>query len=238
MSEVNDMSGVVLVTGAAGALGGVVCDTLTAAGLTVAALDLPSPHLDQLVASGRAAFALGLDVTDLGALRDAVRTIETNLGPITGAALIAGGFVYTGPLHLAEDDGAAAMFHMNVDTVSRGLRALLPGMVSRGGGSVVIIGARPGQRPWTGVGMASYTASKAAALALVQATAAEVLESGVRVNAVLPSTIDTPRNRQDMPQADPRRWVSPESIAGVIQFLLSDAARDISGALVPVYARA
>jgi len=60
----------------------------------------------------------------------------------------------------------------------------------------------------------------------------------VRVNAVLPSTIDTPRNRQDMPQADPRRWVSPESIAGVIQFLLSDAARDISGVLVPVYARA
>lgn len=234
----SDVSGVVLVTGAAGALGGVVCDTLTAAGLTVAALDLPSPHLDQLVASGRAAFALGLDVTDLGALRDAVATIETNLGPITGAALIAGCFVYTGPLHLAEDDGATAMFHMNVDTVSRGLRALLPGMVSRGGGSVVIIGARPGQRPWTGVGMASYTASKAAALALVQATAAEVLESGVRVNAVLPSTIDTPRNRQDMPQADPRRWVSPESIAGVIQFLLSDAARDISGALVPVYARA
>lgn len=229
---------VVLVTGAAGALGGVVCDTLTAAGLTIAALDLPSPHLDQLVASGRAAAALGLDVTDLGALRDAVRTIETNLGPITGAALIAGGFVYTGPLHLAEDDGAAAMFHMNVDTVSRGLRALLPGMVARGGGSVVIVGARPGQRPWTGAGMASYTASKAAALALVQATAAEVLESGVRVNAVLPSTIDTPRNRQDMPQADPRRWVSPESIAGVIQFLLSDAAQDISGALVPVYARA
>ena len=71
-------------------------------------------------------------MTDLGALREAVRTIETNLGPITGAALIAGGFMYSGPLHLAEDDGAAAMFHMNVDTVSRGLRALLPGMVARG----------------------------------------------------------------------------------------------------------
>ena len=159
-------NGVVLVTGAAGALGAVVCRTLTAAGLKVAALDLPSPRLDQLVADGLAALGLGLDVTDLGALRDAIRTIETNLGPITGAALIAGGFVYTGPLHLAEDDGAAAMFHMNVDTVSRGLRALLPGMVSRGGGSVVIIGARPGQRPWTGVGMASYTASKAAACVL------------------------------------------------------------------------
>ena len=230
--------GVVLVTGAAGALGGVVCRTLTATGLKVAALDLPSPRLDALVAEGLAALALGLDVTDLPALRDAVAQIESGLGPITGAALIAGGFVYTGPLHSADDDAHTSMFQLNVDTVSRGLRAILPGMVARGAGSVVVIGARPGQRPWTGAGMASYTASKAAALAFVQATAAEVVDSGVRVNAVLPSIIDTPRNRHEMPDADPHRWVSPESLAGVIQFLLSDAARDISGASVPVYARA
>lgn len=229
---------VIVVTGAAGALGVVTCRALTAAGHAVAAFDLPSPRLDSLVADGLAAARVGLDVTDLTALKGAVAAVESSLGPVSGAALIAGGFAYTGPLHAADDDALEQMFKLNTDTVARGLRALLPGMVSRGAGSVVVIGARAGLRPWTGAGMASYTASKAAAMALVQATAAEVLESGVRVNAVLPSVIDTARNRQDMPDADPRRWVSPESIAGVIQFLLSDAARDISGATLPVYAKA
>src|SRR6185312_7437295 len=101
----------------------------------------------------------------------------------------------------------------------------------------VLIGSRNAERPWTGASAAAYTAAKSAVVALGQAVAAEVLESGVRINAVLPSTLDTPANRKAMPSADPARWVTTESAAKVIAFLLSDDARDISGAALPIYGR-
>jgi NAD(P)-dependent dehydrogenase (short-subunit alcohol dehydrogenase family) len=110
-------------------------------------------------------------------------------------------------------------------------------MVERKAGSVVLIAARPAVRPDTGANSAEYAATKSGALALSQAVAAEVLASNVRVNAVLPSTIDTRANRKAMPDADPTRWVAPASIAGVVAFLLSDEARDVSGAAVPVYGK-
>ena len=83
-----------------------------------------------------------------------------------------------------------------------------------------------------------YTVAKSAVVALARAIAIEVLDAGVRVNAVLPSTIDTPPNRSAMPDADASRWVKPESIAAVIEFLLGRGARDVSGAVLPVYGRA
>jgi NAD(P)-dependent dehydrogenase (short-subunit alcohol dehydrogenase family) len=92
-------------------------------------------------------------------------------------------------------------------------------------------------RPYDAPGDAAYSASKAALTALAQAVAAEVLADGVRVNVVLPSTIDTAANRRAMPDADHSRWVTTESLAGVIGFLLSEQARDISGAALPVYGR-
>jgi NAD(P)-dependent dehydrogenase (short-subunit alcohol dehydrogenase family) len=111
-------------------------------------------------------------------------------------------------------------------------------MVARGRGSVVLVGSRAAVQPWTSTGGAAYAASKAAVVALAQAVAAEVLPHGVRVNAVLPSTLDTPANRAAMPKADPSRWVSLASAAGVVAFLLGDDARDVSGAAVPLYGRA
>jgi NAD(P)-dependent dehydrogenase (short-subunit alcohol dehydrogenase family) len=165
-------------------------------------------------------------------------TIEAKLGAPDGAALLAGGFTWTGSMHGVADDAWDSMMAMNAATVHASLRAILPGMVSRRKGSIVAVGSRAAANPSNSAGMASYAASKAAVAALVQAVAAEVLEHGVRVNAVLPSIIDTQRNRSDMPTADFSKWVTPESLGGVISFLLSDASRDISGALVPVYGRA
>jgi NAD(P)-dependent dehydrogenase (short-subunit alcohol dehydrogenase family) len=130
------------------------------------------------------------------------------------------------------------MMSANLETVHRSMRALLPSMVSRGDGSIVVIGSRNVERPWTGASAAAYTASKAAVVAFAQAVAAEVLTSGVRVNAVLPSTLDTEANRRAMPDADPKAWVSLPSAAKVIAFLLSEDARDISGAAIPLYGRA
>jgi NAD(P)-dependent dehydrogenase (short-subunit alcohol dehydrogenase family) len=126
----------------------------------------------------------------------------------------------------------------NVETVYRGLRALLPSMVASRRGSVVVVGSRAAVEPWTSAGAAAYAASKAAVVALAQAAAAEVIAFGVRVNAILPSALDTPANRAAMPNADPTKWVTLESAAGVVAFLLSDAALDIQGAALPVYGRA
>jgi NAD(P)-dependent dehydrogenase (short-subunit alcohol dehydrogenase family) len=117
------------------------------------------------------------------------------------------------------------------------MRALLPAMVAAKDGSVVLVGSRAGIQPWTSAGAAAYAASKAAVIALAQAAAQEVLESGVRVNVVLPSTMDTHANRKSMPKADPSKWVTTDSVAAVIAFLFSDASKDVSGAAIPVYGR-
>lgn len=233
---------VIVITGAAGALGAVVTAQLVARGLRVAALDVPeaAARLDTLAQQLGAdrVLPLGLDVLSPEAWTGAISQIEARFGAPEGAVLIAGGFAWTGPLHSATDDAWERMIRINAETALRSLRALLPGLVARRRGSVVLVGARPGARPFLAAGMSSYAASKAAVLALTQSVAAEVLDSGVRVNSVLPSTLDTPRNRADMPEVDPSRWVTAESLAGVITFLLSDAARDISGAEIPVYGRA
>ena len=219
-----------VVTGGAGALGADVVRALVARGDDVAIVD--TPH-------GRArAEALA---KELGPRVTAHVDLESALarGPVELAALIAGGWAGGAPLHEAKDDAALrAMMDANVATVHAALRAFLPGMVARKRGAIVVVGSRNVERPWTGKGSAEYTASKAAAVAMAQAASAEVLEHGVRINAILPSTMDTAANRASMPKADVTRWVTTTSAAGVVAFLLSDAARDISGAAIPLYGRA
>ncbi|HEY2367041.1 MAG TPA: SDR family NAD(P)-dependent oxidoreductase [Polyangiaceae bacterium] len=219
-----------VVTGGAGALGADVARALVRRGDDVALVDMP-----------RARERMDALVKELGTKASAHTGIESALarGPVEFAALIAGGWAGGAPLHEAKDDAAfRAMMDSNVATVHAALRAFLPGMVARKRGAIVVVGSRNVERPWTGKGSAEYTASKAAAVAMAQAASAEVLEHGVRVNAILPSTMDTPANRTSMPDADVTRWVTTSSAAGVVAFLLSDAARDISGAAIPLYGRA
>ena len=231
------MSQVTLVTGAAGALGGAVVAHLLSKGHKVAAVDLPR-GAERLRALGANTLALPIDPNDAAAWPDAIARAERELGPLTGAVLVAGGWQGGGPLHARPDEAIwRAMLAANLDSAYRALRAVLPGLVARRAGSVVVIGSRAAIRPETSAGAAEYAATKGAVVALAQAVAAEVLDQGVRVNAILPSTIDTPANRKAMPGADASRWVSPESIANVAAFLLSDAARDVSGAALPVYGR-
>jgi NAD(P)-dependent dehydrogenase (short-subunit alcohol dehydrogenase family) len=109
-------------------------------------------------------------------------------------------------------------------------------LLSGGGGSIVCVGTRAALQPFSGA--AGYVASKAAVIAFAQAVATEYKHDGIRCNAILPSVIDTPANRAAMPGADHSNWVRPEQIAGVIEFLLSDASAPTSGAAVPVYGRA
>ena len=235
------MSDVSLVTGAGGALGSEVARTLAKRGDRVVLVDAAGARarLDEIAATLPSACVVAGDVADDATWREALPRVERELGAAPSfAALIAGGWRGGKPLHESGDDTWRAMMTSNLDTVQRSLVRLLPGMVAAKRGAVVVVGSRVVEQPWTGAGAAAYTASKSAVVALAQAVAAEVLEQGVRVNAVLPSTMDTAANRAAMPKADPSRWVSLPSAAGVIAFLLSDAARDVSGAAIPLYGRA
>lgn len=239
------MDEVALVTGAGGALGGEVAKTLRARGYRLALLDAERARdkVDALAKSLGESIALTGDLAGGAVWSEAMPRIVRELGSApTAAALIAGAWRGGKPLHaMAEADEDATwrmMLGANLETVRRSLRAVLPPMVERRSGAVVVMGSRAAVDPASSAGAAAYAASKAATVALAQAVAAEVRDAGVRVNAVLPSTLDTPANRAAMPGADPTRWVSLASAAGVIAFLLGPDARDVSGAAVPVYGRA
>ena len=229
---------VTLVTGANGALGSAMVARCAEAGGRVIALERSKTGEVALERAGDNVLRLQASTSDAAALAQALGRAEAELGPLSGAVLTAG--AWRGGHKFHEAAAAAdyrAVMDANLEVTSVALRALLPGLVQRKRGSVVLIGSRSGVRPYDAPGDAAYAAAKAALTGLAQAIAAEVLADGVRVNLVLPSTIDTEANRQAMPDADHSRWVTTDSLGDVIQFLLSDGARDISGAAIPVYGR-
>ena len=126
------------------------------------------------------------------------------------------------------------MFRVNLMTAANASRAAIPYLAAGDGGAIVNIGA--GAALKSGAGMGAYAASKSGVHRLTESLAEE-LKGQVTVNAVLPSTIDTPANRKDMPDADFSTWVTAEEIANVILFLVSDKARGVTGALIPVNGR-
>ncbi|MBW7837268.1 MAG: SDR family oxidoreductase [Sphingomonadales bacterium] len=220
----------VVVTGAVGALGSVVADTLTRDGVRVIAIDQAK------TIAGAADFALsfpGVDLCDQRSVADVFAVIEREVGGLNGLANIAGGFRWE---TIADGDIATwdRLFNLNLKTALITSQAALPLLAAKGG-SIVNISAAASQK--AAAGMGAYAAAKSAVSRLTEALAEEMKDRGVRVNAVLPSIIDTTANRRDMPQADFSRWVSPRDIANVISFLLSDDARAVTGALLPVTGR-
>lgn len=215
----------VIVTGAFGALGRAVVAHLAAAGHQVAGVDLAPAPADF---SGALAVG-GVNLTDEAAVKAAYDEIAAKLGGIAALVNIAGGFVW----ELVEGGQLSSwdrMYQMNLRTAATSASAALPHLIASGG-AMVNIGANAALNPATG--MAPYTASKAGVHALT-ASLAEELRGRVRVNAVLPTIIDTPTNRADMPDADTSGWVKPESAARVIAFLISDDAGSITGACLPL----
>ena len=222
------MSRIVAVTGAAGALGGKTVDVLAGAGWTVVGIDLAQAVVDS------AALKLGgVDLTDEAALAEVADRIQSRFGRLDGLVNIAGGFRWE---TIVEGDVATwdRLYAMNVKTTLVTTRALEP-LLRASHGSIVNIGAAASVK--AALGMGAYAASKAGVARLTEALAEELKDVGVRVNAVLPSIIDTPANRADMPDADFGRWVTPEALAKVIAFLLSPEASAVTGALLPVTGR-
>jgi NAD(P)-dependent dehydrogenase (short-subunit alcohol dehydrogenase family) len=222
------MAGIVAVTGAAGALGRKAVEILAAAGWRVVGIDLGDVTPDGV------ALALGgVDLTDEAAVTAAAARIGSELGRLDGLVNIAGGFAWE-----TVTDGSVAtwdrLYAMNVRTTLIASRALLP-LLRASQGAIVNIGAAASVK--AGAGMGAYAASKSGVARLTEALAEELKDEGVRVNAILPSILDTPANRADMPDADFAKWVSPAQLARVVAFLLSADATPITGALIPVTGR-
>lgn len=212
----------IIVTGAAGILGQAVASKAKSLGATVELIDVVPGFTSPL---GRTHV---VDLTD----SEAVARCIASIGDFHGVANIAGGFDMGTPVHATPDRMWDFLFDINVKTLRCMLAATTPVLVSRGRGSIVNIGALGALH---GVGnMGAYTAAKSVVMRLTEASSDEVRQQGVNVNAVLPSLIDTPRNRADMPNADYSKWVSPEALSEVVSFLLSDAASAVHGALIPV----
>lgn len=221
----------IAITGAFGTLGAAVVQAAIDAGASVAALDRAPPHagFDRHVH----AFG-GVDIADADAARATLDAAAQALGGLDGLVNIAGMFrwqtVADGDL-----DTWDLLYRVNLRSAVAASKAALPHLRASGGGRIVNIGA--GASAKAGAGMGAYAASKAGIARLTEALAEELKDERITVNAVLPSIIDTPPNRADMPNAEFDRWVKPQQLADVILFLLSDRAAAITGALLPVTGR-
>ncbi|HLZ96667.1 MAG TPA: SDR family NAD(P)-dependent oxidoreductase [Steroidobacteraceae bacterium] len=223
---------VIAVSGGFGVLGQAVAATLVGSGASVASIDFsPAPSAPQ--PAGIQLYG-GVDLSQEEPAVSVMSRIVREAGRLDGLINIAGGF------HWEKLDGGAletwdAMYRINLRTAVVACKSALPHLIRSGKGRIVNIGAMGAIK--AGAGMGSYAASKAGVAKLTEALAEELKDQGVTVNAILPSMIDTPRNRLDMPDAEFNRWVPPSAIAEVIAFLLSDAASAVTGALIPVAGR-
>jgi NAD(P)-dependent dehydrogenase (short-subunit alcohol dehydrogenase family) len=177
----------------------------------------------------------GVDLTLADAARLVMERIVKQAGRLDGLINLAGGFRWE-RLAGGTLESWDAMYKVNLVTTVNACRAALPYLVQSPGGRIVNVGAMGAVS--AAAGMGPYAASKAGVAQLTEALAAEMKETGVTVNAILPGTLDTPKNRLDMPQADFTRWVAPAKAAEVIAFLVSDEAAALTGALIPVAGRA
>lgn len=223
----------VVVTGGAGALGTAVVARLADAG---AICHVPRRRIggDDPGADAGVRIVSGIDLTD----EAAVDRLYDRIPDLWASVHVAGGFA-AAPLADTSRADFMHMIEMNALTAFLCCRAAVRSMRSTGrGGRIVNVAARPGLDPRRGARMAAYGTSKAAVVAITLALAEELKGDRILVNAIAPSTIDTPANRGAMPNADASKWLSPEAAAEAVLQLVSPANREISGAILPLFARA
>ena len=220
----------VVVTGGLGGLGRRTGAVLTARGARVILMDrAPSVAIE-----GMADVLGAVDLGDSAAAARAFASAADRMGGIDGLVNVAGGFTWES---IETGDVATwdRLYAMNLRTALLASQLALPHLLRSPRASIVNVGALAAQKAASGMG--AYAASKAAVARLTEAMADEFKERGLRVNAVLPSILDTPPNRAEMPKADFSRWVTPDALAAVIAFLLSADAAAVTGACLPVTGR-
>jgi len=228
--------GSVLITGGTGGLGAAVTHAFLDAGWRAVVPLYDEAERERAGSHER----LALKVADLLDPASASAVVEVAAldpdAPLRAVVNLVGGFQQGGRVHEMPVEDFEAQLRLNLRPTYLVTQAALPHLQAAGGGAVVCVSSRAALRPFAGA--SGYVVSKAAVLALVDALATEYRDDGIRVNAILPSVIDTPANRRSMPDADHERWVAPEQIASVVRFLCEDDSSAVSGAHVPVYGRA
>jgi NAD(P)-dependent dehydrogenase (short-subunit alcohol dehydrogenase family) len=222
------MARTVVLTGASGNLGRVVARAFADSGASLALLDVKSAGIQD---SAKHLF-VQTDLFDAQSVQAATDRVLQRFGRIDVLCNLAGGFRMGSPVHETAAQDWDFLFNLNARTVLHTAKAVVPAMLKGGGGKIVNVAAYAAQKGAARMG--AYAASKSAVIRLTETMAAELREHNINVNCVLPTILDTPQNRADMPDADPRRWVAPADLAQVIVFLASDAARAIHGAALPV----
>ena len=223
---------IVIVTGGAGVLGKAVVNWFSNRGAKVAVLDIsdevlagayPNPDQNHCY--------IGCDLTSRSGSAEAVAKVQRQFNIIDILCNIAGGFLMGDPVHETTDDTWNFLFDLNARSILNMAGPVVPAMLAKGG-KIVNISARAGDAGAANMG--AYTASKAAVTRLTESMAQELKDKKINVNCIMPSLIDTPRNRSDMPDADFDTWVKPEEIAELIGFLASAEASAIHGAAIPI----
>jgi NAD(P)-dependent dehydrogenase (short-subunit alcohol dehydrogenase family) len=220
---------VAIVAGAGGALGRATAVTLAAGGLTVVAVDRNEQALRELPGSVRREVA---DATDPAVAAPLIDRIASEVGPPDVLVNTIGAFRPEDTL-ITTPETLQLMIDVNLGPALWLSNAVAPHMKQQGSGAIVHVAARPGIEP--SGGMAAYSVSKAALVHLTRILDIELRPQGIRVNAVAPQLLDTPANRATLPEKVMAHAVGPEAIAGVIAFLVSDAAAPVSGAILPAY---
>ena len=222
---------ITLVAGATGALGAAVVDAFLAEGDSVVGVARSAQRRTDTRYTHVQA-----DLTSPAGASEMTAEGMRRFGRIDVFVHVVGGFAGGQPVHETGVDVWQKMMAMNAGAAFYAIREVLPPMLAAHSGSIIAVGSRAGAQP--GAGLSAYAASKAALHSLISTVAEEVKDSGVRVNAILPSTIDTPENRSWGTPDQIAKWVAPQSLAQVAVWLASPNAADVNGALVPVYGRA
>jgi NAD(P)-dependent dehydrogenase (short-subunit alcohol dehydrogenase family) len=223
----------VLVAGGTGALGAAVLAELVQSRYDVTTTWIVDRERERIEAELADRVALvEADLFDPDAAAEAVAAVDD----LEAVVNLVGGFGAGPKVHEASLEDFERLLRLNLVPGFNLARAAMPLLVDRGGGAYVGVSARAALRPFAGA--AGYVTGKAGVLAFVQALDTEYRDAGVRCNAVLPSVIDTPANREATPDADFSKWVRPEEIARVIRFLVSEDSAPTTGAGIPVYGRA
>ena len=231
-----DRGRVVIVTGGSGALGQAVTQRFLAGGEIVCVPWIVDKERERLEASVDAATRPRLilercDVGDDAAMDRLVANVVKTHGRVDVLVAAVGGFAL-GDLEHTDRKLWDSMLALNLTTQYVAAHAVLPRMLAAGSGRIVSVASRAVVPPCGG--FIAYTVAKAAVIAFVQALAAETRGRGVTVNAVLPSTMDTPANRAAMPDADPKAWVPVTAVADAIAHLAAERSAHVTGTLLAI----